>query len=152
IQQGRYGFAAETLYSGVRMGRKRAARALCRIAEHLDGTLHGLRVAQAEALLAQDPLALFQVSGKLADAGLPLFAAEAAALAAGLPDAPDSVRRRAAVQVNALLQAQPLPGHVLLDGATRPAETPHQGAHPALTPRERQTFELIAAGLTNREI
>jgi len=145
-QEGQYGFAAEVLYAGVRHGARRAAADLRELAGHLDGRLHAMRVAHAEALLAEDPLALLEVSRRLERAGLLLLSAEAAAAATAVPDVPDAVRRRAEARVATFLESEPVAGHALLHrarGTTGRAE---------LTPREREVADLIAEGLTNAEI
>lgn len=146
IHDGRLGFASEALYAGVRFGRRRAARALCDIAGDLDGNLHGLRVSHAQALLAEDPVALLTAAERLREAGLRLYAAEAAARAARLPQAPASVRHRASGLIADLLRDQPLPGHTLLHGF------PGSSSATELTPREQEVASLIFAGLSNAEI
>src|SRR5690606_41576047 len=76
-------------------------------AGHRDGRLRAMRVAHAEALLAEDPLALLEVSRRLERAGLLLLSAEAAAAATAVPDVPDAVRRRAEARVATFLESEP---------------------------------------------
>lgn len=143
--EGAHGFAAEMLYAGVRLGRRRAASTLVELSGRLDGTVHELRIRHASALLAGDAVDLVVVVDSLRDAGLGLYAAEAAATAARLPSAPTSARRRATHHVATYLAEQPLPGHPLLGGVTTPGAAP-------LTPREREVTALMDAGLSNAEI
>lgn len=142
---GAHGFAAELLYAGVRFGRRRAAGTLIELSDHLDGTVHELRIRHASALLSRDAVELVVVVDLLHHAGLHLYAAEAAATAARLPSAPTSARRRATHHVATYLAEQPLPGHPLLGRVTAPGAAP-------LTPREREITALIDAGLSNAEI
>lgn len=142
---GRFGFAAETLYAGVRAGLRRAATDLREIGG-LDGKLHAMRIAHAEALLAEDAMALLEVSRRLDRAGLTLYAAEAAASAAAMTDAPDAVRRRAEDRIAAFLERESVPGNGRLRRSSRASDAVE------LTPREREVSSLIAEGLTNAEI
>lgn len=146
IDQGQFGFASDTLYSGVRFARRRAARDLLSIAEHLDGTVHQLRLAHASALLADDPVALFTVAEQLRKAGLQLHSAEVAATVARISETPESLRNRAMIWLAAFLSEQALPGHALLRAPGSPA------GEVRLTPREREISELINTGLSNAEI
>lgn len=142
----RYGFAAEVLYSGIRVGHRHAASMLLDIATRLDGELHGLRVEHAAAVHDTDPLKLIAVAEELERAGLNLYAAEAAALAAQSTDVPQSVRKRASGIIASAVDVRQLGGHALL------AEL--EGSRPAqsLTRREREVAELIDLGLSNSEI
>lgn len=146
-EAGQFGFAADVLAIGVRFGRRRAASDLCEIADALDGRLHELRVAQANALLTDDPVAMLAVADGYQTAGLALLSAEADASALRMPSVPDSVRHRASGRVASMLSAQQLPGHTLL-GATATGVV----GEVRLTPREREVTELIDLGLTNAEI
>ncbi|MBO1900366.1 helix-turn-helix transcriptional regulator [Leucobacter weissii] len=141
---GGFGSAADVLRTGVRFGRRRSARALLRISDRLDGELHRMSADHARALLADDALALWSVAERLAQAGLRLWSAEAAAAAANVAGAPAALRRRAIGHCRAYAEEQPLPGHPLLR-LSGPAQ-------PALTRREREVSDLIAAGLSNDEI
>ncbi len=148
-QEGQLGFAAETLYAGVRFGRRRAAADLYALADHLDGDLHRMRVEHARALLDADPVAMYTVAEELHAAGLCLYAAEVAATVLRTTDIPGSLRDRATRRVAGYLSEQPpsaLIGHPLL-------RIPHTASHVSrLTPREREVSALIEAGLTNAEI
>jgi DNA-binding CsgD family transcriptional regulator len=148
-QEGQFGFAAETLYSGVRFGRRRAAADLCALADHLEGDLHRMRIEQARALLDADPIALYAVAERLQVAGLTLHAAEVAAAVLRTEEIPDSLRDRASRRIAGYLSEQPpsaLIGHPLL---RTPLTT---STVSRLTPREREVSALIEMGLTNAEI
>ncbi|MFD1859181.1 LuxR family transcriptional regulator [Aeromicrobium camelliae] len=146
VEDGHAGFAAETLHAAIRFGRRRAARALLALRDSLDGELHALRLAHAEALLAEDAVTLLDVADRFADAGLRLLAAEAATQAGAAPTAPAAIRRAAAARALRAMDELGLTAHPLLH------RLPGMPNGETLTPREQQVSELIAAGLTNAEI
>ncbi|WP_123303967.1 LuxR C-terminal-related transcriptional regulator [Bogoriella caseilytica] len=145
-RQGHAGLAAEVLHSGVRFGRRRAAAALLKIGPGLDGTLHGLRTAHAQAVLDSDGLGLLEVASGFESAGLRLLALESWALAAHLEEAPDAVRRRAHLEVQREVSALDLSTHPLL----RPLMASSLSG--TLTRREQEIATLIASGLSNEDI
>lgn len=145
LAEGAYGFAAQVWYTGVRFGERNCARRLISIEGELDGNLHELRAAQARAVVAGDPVALSEIADQLAQVGLTLYAAEAHALTARMPEAPAAVARRARQAARSLApdlgcSAHPLLAEVLVGDEQR------------LTTREREIQGLIALGLTNRQI
>lgn len=142
---GLYGFAAELLHVGVRFGKRQAARRLLELAPRLDGALYEARVAQAAAILDQDPLALSRVAGTFQELGFPLFAAECYGRLITMRDAPERVRRAAEREGTRLAASIGAPGHPLVQRLARIPET-------SLTAREEQIGELIHAGLSNAEI
>lgn len=146
VEQKQFGFASDVLYTGVRFGRIRAARDLHALTDHLEGGLHRMRVAQATALLTDDPVALCAVAEQLRDAGLNLYAAEAEAQVLRMPAAPASLRDRATSRIATLVSEGSLVGHTML----RTPDAPVGGAR--LTPREREVSQLIHSGLRNAEI
>lgn len=146
LGEGKVGFAAEALYTGVRLGRRRAAHRLVTLADDLDGRLHAMHLSHARALLEDDGVALLQASDALDHAGLRLHAVEAAAQAAQAEQSPAAVRGRAEQRVAAYLADHDLPGHALLQQVAAPR------LQVELTPREREIAGLIDAGLRNTEI
>jgi len=147
IENGQFGFAAEILYVGVRFQDRAAAKALCRIAQYLDGNLHTMRVGHAQALLEEDPVSLLNLADSLSKAGLLLYAAEAAAATLAASGVPDAIRRRAKACINSIAATQSILGHALLQ---KYASAVPDGV--SLTPREAEINLLISEGLTNREI
>lgn len=145
VAAGSFGFAAQVLHSGVRFGRKTSARELLAIAGELEGELCALHVAHARAVHDGDELALMTVADRYRDAGLVLHAAEAYALTVRLPGASEAIVRRARHSATQLLETIGPVHHALLGKLTTPPDT-------ALTKREREVSELIALGLSNRDI
>ncbi|HEY8523745.1 MAG TPA: AAA family ATPase [Acidimicrobiales bacterium] len=115
------------------------------VARRIDGDLAPARSAHVAALAAGDAEALAAVAGRFEAMGADLLAAEAAAQAAaahrqaGDPGQAAALGRRAAA----------LAGRC--EGARTPALAPVVD-RPRLTPAERATAELAAAGRTNRQI
>ncbi|GLX10729.1 helix-turn-helix transcriptional regulator [Microbispora sp. NBRC 16548] len=116
-------------------------RRLDRLAETMSGDLAAVLADHAAALAVRDAAALDKAARRLADLGLLLHAAEAAAHAA---DAHRDGRAAAASRAYASALAR------ACQGARTPALIGL--ATPRLTPRQRQIAGLAAAGLTNREI
>src|SRR5690606_3774303 len=138
--------AAAALHSLARLGAPGdALEPLADVADRIDGDLAPARVAHAAALAAGDATGLATVSGDFEAMGAGLRAAEAAADAA-------VARRRAGEQREAAAASRRA-----ADLAAR-AEDPVTPALHAidvrarLTPAERETAALAAAGRTNREI
>jgi DNA-binding CsgD family transcriptional regulator len=137
---------AAALHGLARLGRaKDVATRLATLAGHMEGGLAPARAAHAQALAHDDAAGLTEVSGSFEAMGAHLLAAEAAADAAvawrraGQPRAAGSAERRAALLADRA------------EGASTPAL---QAAEPRsrLTPAERETALLAAAGRSNKEI
>jgi DNA-binding CsgD family transcriptional regulator len=138
-----------TLLDAVRLGAAReAAGRLTRLAEIIEGPYAAAAATFARAAGSRDGIGLDHVSAQFEAMGARLVAAEVAALAAGVHGEEGLRRRRAA----SLARAQDLAASC--QGASTPflADLDRQPAAAALTARERETVELAARGLTNREI
>jgi DNA-binding CsgD family transcriptional regulator len=137
------------LLDAVRLGAAREAfDGLTRLAGTIEGPYVAAAAAFARALETRDGDRLDAVSGRFEEMGARLVAAEAAAQAVGAHGAEGLRRRRAA----SLARAQTLVASC--QGASTPflADLDRQPVAAALTARERETVELAARGLTNREI
>ncbi|WP_022873471.1 helix-turn-helix transcriptional regulator [Nesterenkonia alba] len=144
-EAGLYGWASDVLYAAVRFGDRWAAETLREIAPHLQGRVHALRVQHAEAVVSQDVLVFCRVAEELREAGLVLFAAEAAAAGAALEAKDPASKRRCFTVLHEVLETSPLSSHprvcAVVDQTT-----------PRLTKREAEVQALIAQGLSNDEI
>lgn len=144
-ESGQYAIEAEALHHATRFGDTGTAARLAELATVVHGSVVCLQARHAEAFAAGNAAALDEVSTAFEHAGLLLSAADAAAQAAVLHDAAGDRRRTNESGANALRLAE------RCGGATTPAIKTAARPLP-LTPREREIAELIAAGLSNREI
>ena len=137
---------AAALHALARLGRARDVRTrLVEVAAGIDGELAAARVAHTEALVTGDTAALDEVSLRFDEMGADLLAAEAAADAAvGYRQAGD-LRAAAAAERRAAELAERAEDPVT--PALQAIET-----RARLTPAERETAVLAAAGRTNKEI
>lgn len=145
ITEGKFGFAAEVLYTGVRFGDQRAAEQLIELKPKLDGSLTALHVQHARAVLAGDPVALVTAGEQLQKSGLKLHALEAYQFAATFPTIPQLTAHRAEHESRRLVEEMGEITHPLMPRASFPTTL-------YLTRREREVQELIVRGLSNREI
>ncbi len=144
-RSGQYALEAEALHHATRFGDRTTAARLAELTDIVYGPVVGLLARHAAAFAAGDAAALDAVSTDFEQAGLLLAAADTAAQAAALHDAAGDRRRTNESGANALRLAE------RCGGATTPAIKAAARPLP-LTPREREIAELVAAGLTNREI
>lgn len=144
-RSGQYALEAEALHHATRFGDRTTAARLGELADIVHGPVVGLLARHAAAFAAHDAAALDSVGADLERAGLLLAAADAAAQAAALHDAAGDRRRTNESGANALRLAE------RCGGATTPAIKIAARPLP-LTPREREIAELVAAGLSNREV
>lgn len=137
--------AAEALHAAARLGDTDAAKPLAKLAASIDGELVQAYVRHAVAVESRDAAALelcsaeFETTGALACAAD--SAAQAAVFYAAAGDNRASTRSASAAY---RLAAE-------CGGLTTPALTAMADPLP-LTPREREIANLVAAGLSNREI
>jgi DNA-binding CsgD family transcriptional regulator len=137
------------LLDAVRLGAAReAADRLTRLAEIIEGPYAAAAATFARAAGSRDGIGLDHASARFEAMGARLVAAEAAAQAVGAHAVEGLRRRRAA----SLARAQTLVASC--PGAWTPllADLERRSVAAALTARERETVELAARGLTNREI
>lgn len=144
-RSGQYAIEAEALHHATRFGDRTTAARLAELTDIVYGPVVGLLARHAAAFAAGDAAALDSVSADFEQAGLLLAAADAAAQAASLHDAAGDRRRTNESGANALRLAEKC------GGATTPAIKAAARPLP-LTPREREIAELVAAGLSNREV
>ena len=144
-RSGQYALEAEALHHATRFGDRTTAARLAELTEIVYGPVVGLLARHAAAFAAGDAAALDSVSADFEKAGLLLAAADTAAQAASLYDSAGDRRRTNESGANALRLAEKC------GGATTPAIKAAARPLP-LTPREREIAELIAAGLSNRDI
>jgi DNA-binding CsgD family transcriptional regulator len=144
-RSGQYALEAEALHHATRFGDRTTADRLAELTNLVHGPLTPLFARHAAAFAASDAAGLDTVSADFEHAGLLLSAADAAAQAAHLHDGAGDRRKTNESGANALRLAD------LCGGATTPAVKTAARPLP-LTTREREVAELVAAGLTNREI
>jgi DNA-binding NarL/FixJ family response regulator len=144
-QVGQYAVEAEALHHAARFGDRTVADRLAALVDKVHGPVVALQARHAAAVAAADPAALAAVSVDLERAGLLLSAADSAAQAAPLHEMAGEQRQSIEAAARATRLARQCGG----------AKTPaiKIAAHPLpVTGREREIGELIAAGLTNKEI
>jgi DNA-binding NarL/FixJ family response regulator len=142
---GQYAVEAEALHHAARFGDRTVADRLAALTDTVHGDVVALLARHAAAVAASDPAALDASSAELEDAGLLLSAADAAAVAATLYDSAGDRRKSMESSARALRLADQC------GGAATPAVKAAARPLP-VTAREREIAELIAAGLTNKEI
>jgi DNA-binding NarL/FixJ family response regulator len=144
-RSGQFAIEAEALHHAARFGDRTVAARLAALEEHVAGKVVVLQARHAAAVASADADALDAVSIDFEDAGFMLSAADAAAQAVSLHDQTGHRGRNAESAARALRLAEQC------GGATTPAI--RSAARPLpLTSREREIAELVAAGLSNREI
>lgn len=144
---GQFAIEAEALHTAVRFGATEGeiADRLGELAEQLDGVLIGAYARHARAAADQDAAALDKSSTEFEEIGALLSAADAAAAAATLHDRADRTSAMAASAASATRLS------VRCGGLRTPAMV--ESAHPLpLTAREREIANLVAVGLSNKEI
>lgn len=144
-QSGQFALEAEALHHATRFGDRTTAARLAALTESVYGPVVALFAQHAAGFAAGDATALDAVSAEFEKSGLLLAAADAAAQAASLHDGAGDRRRTNESGANALRLAE------RCGGASTPAIKAAARPLP-LTPREREIAELVAAGLSNREI
>lgn len=142
---GQFAVEAEALHHAARFGARAVADRLAALTDKVHGPVVALQARHAAAVAAADPEALVAASIDLEQAGLLLSAADSAAQAAQLYDSAGDHRNA----VEAAARAQRLANRC--GGAATPAVKIAARPLP-VTDREREIAELIAAGLTNKEI
>lgn len=136
---------AVALHSAARFGEHSVAGRLADLAARVDGNLAQIQARHAVALAAHDGGGLDSAAAEFEEIGSLLSAADAAAQAASAHDRTGDRRRvlESAAAANRLAAA--------CGGASTPAL--RQAAQPLpLTAREREIANLVAAGLSNRQI
>jgi DNA-binding NarL/FixJ family response regulator len=139
--------AVEVLHAAARLGRAAdAVPALDRLGEAVQGPLAPIVAAHARALAAGDPDALETVAARFEGEGADLLAAEA------LRTAANGYQRagRGALASSVAARAEGLLARC--DGPHSPALEPLARAGEELTGREREVATLAAAGRTSAEI
>ncbi|MGW4369687.1 LuxR C-terminal-related transcriptional regulator [Nocardia takedensis] len=140
-----YAVEATALHTAARFGDTSVADRLADLATRVDGPLVQAQAAHAVALAARDGAGLDAAAAEFERIGALLSAADAAAQAASAHERDEDRRRlqESAATANRLAAA--------CGGAATPAL--RQAAQPLpLTAREREIANLVAAGLTNRQI
>ena len=144
-QAGQYAVEAEALHHAARFGDRTVADRLAALTDKVQGDVVAVQARHAAAVAAADPGALDAASAELEEAGFLLSAADSAALAATLHDSAGDRRKSMESSARALRLADQCGGAATpaIKAAARPLP---------VTAREREIAELIAAGLTNKEI
>ncbi len=140
-----HGIEAMALHAAARFGEHSAAGRLADLAAMVDGKLVQVQARHAVALAAHDGPGLDAAAAEFEQLGALLSAADASAQAASAHERAGDRRRllESAAAANRLAAA--------CGGASTPAL--RQAAQPLpLTAREREIANLVAAGLSNRQI
>jgi DNA-binding CsgD family transcriptional regulator len=138
--------ASTALHGIARLGRAGdVCERLAKVAQQIDGALAPARATHAFALADRDAAALAQVSEEFEAMGADLLAAEASADAAVVLRQAGEPREAAAAERRT---------GILVDRAENPVTPALQAteARARLTPAERETAVLAAAGRSNKEI
>lgn len=144
-ESGQYAIEAQARHTAVRFGDTSHASRLVELAQHTDGPLAGLYARHAEALAADDGIELDVCAADFEAIGLRLSAADAAAQASSVHDR--AGKRSATVASSSMANR--------LAAACGGLRTPAilEAAQPLpLTTREREIANLVASGLSNKEI
>ncbi|MFT4125206.1 MAG: LuxR C-terminal-related transcriptional regulator [Gordonia sp. (in: high G+C Gram-positive bacteria)] len=144
-ESGQFAIEAEALHTAVRFGDTTSAERLTELAGHLDGPLAGLYAQHAQAVADGDAIELDVCAAELDRLGFCLSAADVAAQAGALHD---RAGKRSATVASAAVADR-------LAAACGGLRTPalREAAQPLpLTTREREIANLVAAGLTNKQI
>ncbi len=144
-QSGQRAIEMLALHDAARFGERTGLSRLVDVAATVDGRLAPVHAAYGAALRDRDPAALAAASERFERVGAMLSAADAAAQAAELFRARDDRRpaTEAAVRADRIAEAA--------GGMRTPALAAAQRPLP-LTSRERDIANLVAVGLTSREI
>ncbi|NMO04221.1 AAA family ATPase [Gordonia sp. TBRC 11910] len=142
---GQFGVEAEALHAAARFGEGAVAPRLAELAGQLDGSLVPIYARHAKALADADAAGLASAAGEFADVGAILSAADAAAQASVVFAAAGN--KRDAVRLGA--DADRFASRC--GGVRTPALALASNPLP-LTAREREVANLVAAGLSNKEI
>ncbi|GAY18491.1 LuxR C-terminal-related transcriptional regulator [Mycobacterium sp. shizuoka-1] len=144
-RSGQFAVEIEALHDAARFGDRKVAHRLQSRAPFVDGPLPQLYLRHATAVADADGEALDAVSIDFEQAGLLLSAADAAAAAAAIHEQRGARRR----EIESVARATRLAA--VCGGAATPAI--RSAARPLpVTSRELEVAELVAAGLSNREI
>ena len=135
----------EALHLAARLGEQSVAPRLAELTDRVDGPIAGLCAQHARAVAESDADALLASSVAFEELGLLASAADAAAQASSEFASADNKGQTALAAATAHRLA------ATCGGLTTPAIIAAAEPLP-LTPREREVANLVAAGLTNREI